>query len=349
MNEHPMERAVRLARGFSPHPNPRVGAVIVDASSQIVGEGAHERPGSAHAEVTALERAGTRAAGGTIYVTLEPCNHTGRTGPCTLAIINAGLRKVVVGALDPDKRVAGAGLSALEAVGIDVEIDGAAAGLNDLDPGYFHHRETGRPRFTLKSALTLDGQVAARDQTSKWITGEEARLDGHLLRAGSDAVVVGAGTVFADDPRLDVRLPGYDGPQPRPIVIAGSRPIPDDAAVIGRDALVVATGRIGQPGDVLIVGADADGRPDLAEVAAALGSAGFIDVLIEGGPTLAGAMWAAGLVDRGVWHLAATVAGGTGYNVFSREFKTLADARKVEFVDVRRVGPDLRVEFSMEG
>ncbi len=348
MNDQPMDRAIRLASQFRPHPNPRVGAVIVDPHGQLVGEGAHVRPGLPHAEVVAIEAAGERSVGSTMYVTLEPCNHMGKTGPCAAAIVSAGIVKVVVGVSDPDDRVAGAGVAALKAAGISVEFDASAPGLGDLDPGYFHHRRTGRPRFTLKAALTLDGQVAARDGSSQWITGEEARLDGHRLRAEADAVLVGAGTLLADDPRLDVRLPGYDGPQPRPMVIAGHRPLPETAQVFRRNPIVVSSGEIAQPGEELIVPPGQDGRPDLLMAAASLGRAGWVDVMVEGGPTLAGELLAAGLIDRGVWYMASKLAGGIGHTAFNREFRTLSDARRVEIVDVRKVGADLRVEFLME-
>ncbi len=344
----PMDRAVQLARAFRPHPNPRVGAVIVDDDGRILGEGAHERPGLAHAEPLAIASAGPSARGATMYVTLEPCHHRGRTGPCTAAIIDAGLRKVVVGASDPDPKVSGRGIEALRSAGIEVTIDPSARGLDDLDPGYFHHRRTGRPRFTLKSALTLDGQVAARDGSSKWITGEEARLDGHRLRADADAVLVGAGTVFADDPRLDVRVPGYEGQQPRPVVIAGARPLPPDAQVLGRGALVFDTGAGSQPGEVVSVPPGEGGGVDLAASARVMGDLGFVDVLIEGGPTLAGNMWAAGLVDRGVWYFGARLAGGVGRPALAGVFETLEQAASVRIVDVRSLGSDLRVEFVLE-
>lgn len=342
----PMDRAVQLAKAFQPHPNPRVGAVIVDDDGRILGEGAHERPGLPHAEPLAIAAAGTLARGATMYVTLEPCHHQGRTGPCTAAIIEAGLRKVVVGASDPDPVVSGRGLEALRSAGIEVTFE--APGLEDVDPGYFHHRRTGRPRFTLKSALTLDGQVAARDGSSRWITGEEARLDGHRLRADSDAVLVGAGTVFADDPRLDVRVPGYRGPQPRPVVIAGARPLPPDARVLRRGALIIDSGAGSQPGEVVSVPQGENGRVDLAASARVMGDLGLVDVLIEGGPTLAGNMWAAGLVDRGVWYFGARLAGGVGRPALAGVFETLEQAASVRIVDVRTVGSDLRVEFVME-
>ena len=349
MIEHPMERAIRLARAFHPHPNPRVGAVVVAPDGTIVGEGAHERQGLPHAEIVALDAAGQAARGSTVYVTLEPCNHTGHTGPCVRALINAGVARVVIGAQDPDRKVAGAGIAALIDAGLEVVVDGSSPGLGDIDPGYFHHRVTGRPRFTLKVAATLDGQVAAGDGTSKWITGEEARLDGHQLRAESDAVLVGAGTVFADDPQLDVRLPGFVGRQPRPVVVAGQRTLPPGARVIERDALVVATSPGTQPGEELIVESGADGRPNLLDMATSLGAIGLVDVMVEGGPRLAAALWQADLVDRGVWYMAAKVGGGLGRNAFDAEFRTLSTARPIEIVDIRKVGNDLRVEFVMEG
>jgi diaminohydroxyphosphoribosylaminopyrimidine deaminase/5-amino-6-(5-phosphoribosylamino)uracil reductase len=297
----------------------------------------------------ALDAAGQAGRGSTVFVTLEPCNHTGRTRPCVKALIDAGVVRVVIGERDPDQKVAGAGIAALIDAGLEVVVDGSAPGLPDLDPGYFHHRVTGRPRFTLKVAATLDGQVAADDGTSKWITGEEARIDGHRLRAESDAVLVGAGTIFADDPHLDVRLPGYAGRQPRPLVVAGQRMLPPGARVMKRDALVVATSPGTQPGDELIVDSGPDGRPDLRDMARSLGGIGLVDVMVEGGPRLAAGLWKADLVDRGVWYVGAKVAGGLGRNAFSAEFRTLSKARRVEIVDVRKVGNDLRVEFVMEG
>ena len=349
MSRSPMERAVLLAAAFRPHPNPRVGAVIIDTAGLLVGEGAHQHPGMAHAETAALASAGDKTPGCTMYVTLEPCNHTGRTGPCTAAIIDAGIGRVVVGAIDPDEKVSGAGIAALRKAGIEVMIDESTSSLATLDPGYFHHRRTGRPRFTLKSALTIDGQVAALDGSSQWITGEAARLDGHQLRGDSDGVLVGAGTVFDDDPRLDVRIPGYDGPQPRPIVLSGHREIPSTSRLLNRAALIVSDGAVEQPGEVLVVRSDQDGRLNLAGVATSLGELGFIDVLIEAGPTLAAAMWEAGLIDRGVWYMASKVAGGRGRNVFGGAFRTLSDAADIDIIDVRKVGTDLRIEFVMEG
>ena len=347
MREH-MERAVQIARASHPHPNPRVGAVVVDSSGRVVGEGFHQHVGGPHAEVMALDAVGELQPGCTMYVTLEPCNHQGQTGPCTVAISDAGISKVVIGALDPDMDVAGGGAQELRRRGIEVQMSDSFPGLADLDPGYFLHRRTGRPRFTLKSAVTLDGQVAAADGSSKWITGEAARLDGHRLRAEADAVLAGAGTVIADDPGLDVRLEGYGGRQPRPVIIAGRRRLPADAKLFARDPLVVTTSEVDQPGELIVVDGGEDGRPDPVATARALGGRGIVDVLIEGGPGIAAAWWKAGLIDRGVWYIGARLAGGVGHNAFSGTFQTLADARRIEILDISKLDDDLRVEFIME-
>jgi diaminohydroxyphosphoribosylaminopyrimidine deaminase / 5-amino-6-(5-phosphoribosylamino)uracil reductase len=341
-----MAEAVELAERHRPHPNPRVGAIVVDGSGRIVGRGAHERPGTPHAEALALAQAGPAAAGATMVVTLEPCNHHGRTPPCTDAIIAAGVARVWVGALDPDRRVSGSGVERLQAAGVVVGLIPDGSAIEALDPGYFHHRRTGRSRVIHKAALTLDGQIAAVDGTSQWITGPEARADAHLLRASVDAVMVGTGTVFADDPRLDVRLPGYDGPQPRPVVIAGSRPLPTRAAVYERDPLVIATVPIQVPGELVVV-AGRGGRVDLAAALVATAEAGLLDVLVEGGAGVSASLWEAGLVDAGVWYLAGKIAGGIGRGVFDRPFGSVDEARRIETSAVSPIGEDIRVEWRL--
>jgi diaminohydroxyphosphoribosylaminopyrimidine deaminase / 5-amino-6-(5-phosphoribosylamino)uracil reductase len=341
-----MAEAVELAERHRPHPNPRVGAIVVDHSGMIVGRGAHERPGTPHAEVHALAQSGPAAAGATMVVTLEPCNHHGRTPPCTEAIVEAGVQRVWVGALDPDPRVSGAGIERLRAAGVAVELVADGAAIESLDPGYFHHRRTGRSRVLHKAALTLDGQIAAVDGTSQWITGPDARADAHVLRASVDAVMVGTGTVYADDPRLDVRLPDYDGPQPRPVVIAGSRPLPTRAAIYDRDPLVIATAPIQVPGELVIV-AGQGGRVDLAAALVATAEAGLLDVLVEGGAGVSASLWEAGLVDAGVWYLAGKIAGGIGRGVFDRPFGSIDDARRIEMTAISPIGPDIRVEWRL--
>ncbi len=349
MYEELMRRALALAAAAPrPHPNPRVGAVVLDAAGDLVAESAHLGAGAVHAEADAVRQAGERARGGTVVVTLEPCDHHGRTPPCTEALIASGVRRVIVGASDPDERVRGRGLRRLRAAGIDVVTGVLAANAEALDPGYFHHRRTGRPRITLKLAATLDGQTAAADETSQWITSPEARIDGHRLRAAADAVVVGAGTVLADDPRLDVRLDGYDGAQPVPVVIAGTRPIPSDRRLFAGKAIVYGVEPQDLPAEVVVV-PPRPGGVDLAAVLADLGARGHLDVLVEGGGTLAGSLWSAGLVDHGVLYLGGRVAGGMGRPLFIGPFATLADARPVNVTGIAMAGPDVRIEFEPLG
>jgi diaminohydroxyphosphoribosylaminopyrimidine deaminase/5-amino-6-(5-phosphoribosylamino)uracil reductase len=321
---------------------------VLAATGEVVGEGAHVAAGLPHAEVVALRAAGGRAAGGTLVVTLEPCAHEGRTPPCTEAILAAGVARVVFGAEDPDDRVHGRGAARLRRAGVEVVGGVRAVEVEAADPGYFHHRRTGRPRVTLKAALTLDGQSAAADGTSRWITGEEARSDGHRLRAEADAVMVGAGTVLADDPLLDVRLPAYTGPQPRPVVVAGRRPLPPSARVLARGAVVLAA----EPLDLgphveIVVAPGAAGSVDLAAGLGRLGELGLVDVLVEGGARLAAGLWQEGLVDQGVFYLAGLVAGGAGIGAFRRVFATLGEARRVTVQAVHRIGPDLRIEWKV--
>ncbi len=341
-----MREAISLAAATRPHPNPRVGALVLDAEGRLVGRGAHTGPGSPHAEVLALEEAGDRAAGGTLVVSLEPCDHTGRTPPCTEAVLASGVARVLVGVEDPDPRVAGRGIARLRSAGMEVRTGIAAAEVEALDPGYFHHRRTGRPQVTLKMALTLDGWAAAADGTSQWITSEEARADGHRLRAATDAVMVGAGTVLADDPALTVRLPEYSGGQPRAVVVAGRRSLPPQARIWGRRPLVLVAGPAEYPGEVVVVPGP-DGV-DLAAGLAALGERGLLDVLVEGGPTLAGSLLKAGLVDRGVFYLGAQLGGGVGTPALRGGFATLADSRWVRIESMAPVGPDVRIEFTLE-
>ncbi|MDE0234628.1 MAG: bifunctional diaminohydroxyphosphoribosylaminopyrimidine deaminase/5-amino-6-(5-phosphoribosylamino)uracil reductase RibD [bacterium] len=341
-----LRRALRKAAGARPHPNPRVGALVMDSGGQLVGTGVHQGPGTPHAETLALDEAGPRALGGTLITTLEPCAHSGRTPPCVDRITNSGVVVVVVGADDPDRRVSGRGRAILEEVGMEVAGPLLTDEVEAADPAYFHHRRTGRPRFTLKAAATLDGWTAARDGTSQWISGPAARRDGHRLRASADAVMVGAGTLRADDPRLTVRLEGWGSPQPLAVVVAGRARLPPNRKVWDRSSLVVAP----QPTDVVppdlqVIAPGGEGLVDLVRAARALGEWGLLEVLVEGGPRLAGALWSAGLIDRGVFYMAARVAGGEGLPVMRGAFSTLLDSREVIIEDVQRVGEDLRVEW----
>jgi diaminohydroxyphosphoribosylaminopyrimidine deaminase/5-amino-6-(5-phosphoribosylamino)uracil reductase len=337
-----MREAIRLAAAEHPHPNPRVGALVLDTDGEVVGRGAHVAAGEDHAEVVALTEAGSRADGGTMVVTLEPCAHRGRTPPCTEAILAAGIARVVVGVGDPDQRVSGAGIAGLRAGGVEVITDAAPAEVHRLDPGYFHHRRTGRPLVTLKMASTLDGQSGAADGSSRWITGPAAREDVHRLRARSDAVMVGAGTVLADDPRLTARLEGYAGAQPRPVIVAGSGPLPRGAAVFAREPLIYAPAPVDLPGEVVVAAGEAG--VDLGAVIDDLGKREIVDLLCEGGPTLAASLLRAGLVDRLVWYVAGSLAMGTGRPALEGVFTSVGDVRRVDITSVTRLGPDLRVD-----
>ena len=279
-----------------------------------------------HAEVVALRAAGESARGATLYVTLEPCSHHGTTPPCADAVIEAGVARVVVALQDPDPKVAGAGLARLRDAGVQVEVGvGAVAAAEQLAP-YLHHRRTGRPWVVVKLAATVDGRTAAADGTSQWITGAEARLDAHRLRADSDAVLVGAGTVRADDPALTVRLPegerGPDDTEPLRVVLGSA---PQGAAV--------------QP--CLELGGELDAVLD------DLGARGVLQLMVEGGAGVAHGFHRAGLVDRYVVYLAPTLMGGDdGRAVFAGPgAATLADAWRGRIVSVRHLGDDLRLDL----
>ncbi len=342
-----LKRAFDLAHdSIRTHPNPRVGAVVVSADGEVVGEGWHEGPGTKHAEVMALANAGDAANGATVYVSLEPCNHHGRTKPCTDALIEAGVSRVVVGTEDPDSRVSGQGIEHLRQCGRGMEvevIDHPSA--RKVDPAYFHHRESGMPLVTVKWAMTLDGSVAAVDGTSQWITTDLARTQVHDLRSQVDAVVVGAGTLRADDPRLDVRTMGYRDTQPRPVVVAGTGRLPDTAQLWEREPIVVSATEMEVPAGELLVVGGSDGLPDPVNTCSSLADLGLLHLLLEGGPTLAGAWWRAGVVDNGIVHIGAKVGGGTGRSPMDGVFSTIADADDVEFDTVRNVSDDIVIAF----
>jgi len=344
-NSPHLERAYELARQHNPHPNPRVGAVVVGTDGTVLAEGSHLAPGEPHAEVIAMDQV-TDATGSTVYVSLEPCSHHGRTPPCTERLIYGGVGAVVVGALDPDPRVAGSGVEQLRGAGIDVTVlDDPQA--REIDPAYFYHRETGFPLVTAKYAMTLDGSVAAADGTSKWITRDEAREDAHILRSKHDAVVIGTGTLVADDPNLDVRLSDYDGPQPRPIIIAGRSPLPWDSRIWKRDPLVVSAIDVDLPGGELEI-VEGDDFPDPVSTCRALGTAGYLSLLVEGGPTLLGSWWSHGVISAGVVYVGSRVGGGPGMSPLAGVFESIGDATSVVITESRLVGGDVRIAFHRE-
>jgi len=301
-------------------PNPWVGAVVVPAGDGPVALGATEPPGGPHAEVVALELAGEDAKGATVYVTLEPCAHHGRTPPCTDALIAAGVGRVVVGTLDPDAKVAGRGVEALRAAGIEVEVGVLGDEVEACLEPYLVHRRTGRPYVVLKLAATLDGRIAAPDGTSRWITSAPARADVHRLRAESDAIVVGAGTVRADDPALTVR--DVEGESPRRVVLGSA---PAGAAV---HPALEHTG-------------------DLCPLLDRLGAEGVLQVLVEGGAQVAHRFHREGLVNRYVLYLAPALLGGDdGVPLFAGPgAPTMADAWRGRIVGVSRLGPDVRIDL----
>ncbi|MGH9099892.1 MAG: bifunctional diaminohydroxyphosphoribosylaminopyrimidine deaminase/5-amino-6-(5-phosphoribosylamino)uracil reductase RibD [Acidimicrobiales bacterium] len=335
-DEAHMARAIAAAQSARLHasPNPWVGAVLVTGDATY--QAATAPPGGPHAEVTALAlaaEAGDATAGSTLYTTLEPCAHFGRTPPCVDAILAAGIGRVVVGLVDPDPLVAGRGVDALRSHGIEVSVGVEAVAVERQLAPYLKHRRTGRPWVVLKLAATMDGRTAAPDGSSRWITGEAARRDVHELRAASDAVLVGAGTVRADDPELTVRLAGLGmcttaGGERQPLrVVLGHAP--EGAKV--RPALELS-------------GA-------LPDVLGELARRGVVQLLVEGGAKVAHDLHAAGLVDRYVLYLAPKLfGGGDGRPLFDGPGAgTIAEMWRGRIVSVEQLGEDLRVELTSAG
>ncbi|MET0423474.1 MAG: bifunctional diaminohydroxyphosphoribosylaminopyrimidine deaminase/5-amino-6-(5-phosphoribosylamino)uracil reductase RibD [Actinoplanes sp.] len=339
-----MRRAIALAaRGLgTTSPNPVVGCLLLDIDGEVVGEGFHAYAGGPHAEIVALAQAGERARGGTAVVTLEPCNHTGRTGPCSQALIRAGVRRVVIAVDDPTPIAAG-GAVTLRAAGVQVETGVRRPDASLGNVAWLTAVRRGRPYVIWKFAATLDGRSAATDGTSQWITSAPARADVHVLRSTVDAIVAGVGTVLADDPQLTVR-DLKDGSlaikQPLRVVVDSSGRTPEKARV--RD---VAAPTWIVTGDE--VGAGADGRVDLPALMAALFGRGIRSVLLEGGPTLAGAFLAAGLVDQVIGYVAPKLLGAGTSALVDAGVGTIADALELDLTDLTQIGPDLRFTASL--
>lgn len=351
-----MRRALALAERGRGHtsPNPPVGAVVA-RGSVIVGEGWHRLAGAPHAEIEAITAAGDQARGATLYVTLEPCCTQGRTPPCTDALIEAGIARVVVGTTDPNPSVNGAGLARLAQEGIEVVPGVAELDARRMIEAFSTHVTTGRAFLTVKSAITLDGRAAAADGSSRWITGPTARRDAHRLRGSVDAVMCGVGTVVADDPLLTVRLRGHKHPQPLRVVLDPSARIPLAAKVLNADAptLIVVTDKAPDDAvDALVqLGADVwrsptrDGRVDLGAVLKELGRRGMMEVLLEGGPSVIGDAVEQGLVERYVIYLAPKLLGSSGLPVISGfVIPTIAQARELVIHSVRHAGADLCIQ-----
>lgn len=319
-----MDRALRLALRGPRGANPQVGAVILSPDGDILAEGWHHGAGTPHAEVDALSKLAPGAArGATAVVTLEPCNHTGRTGPCAVALIEAGIARVVY-ALDDPGVVSGGGAERLRTAGVDVEAGEQADAAHALIDGWLTAQRLGRPHITVKWAQSLDGRAAANDGSSQWITGPAARADVHRRRAEADAIVVGTGTVLADDPALTAR----DGDallphQPIPVVI-GSRPTPDDAAVHRH------------PHDPLFFRTH-----DLHAITADLHARGIQSLFVEGGPTLASAFVAAGLADRVLAYIAPVLLGGDRLALTDIGVASIDQAHRLVVDEWVPLGPDL--------
>lgn len=355
-----MERALELASTTegSVSPRPPVGSVIVSGNGEIVGEGWDTPSPGPHAEVMALQAAGHRARRATVYCTLEPCSHTGATGPCADALIEAGVARVVVGARDPNPEVNGRGIRRLRDAGIEVRTDVLRARARFLIEPFARWIRTGSPLVTLKLAATLDGKIAAPDGTSRWITGPQARAEVHELRRRADAVLVGSMTVVRDDPLLTFRKEGLVGSQPLRVVVDGSGRSPTTARVFNADArtLVVTNEDLDDAflaawrsagAEVERVAAGENGV-DIGAMLELLGRRGICHVLVEGGPTIASSFVERALVDRFVLYLAPRLIGGDAPGLLNTGAKTLAEAWNLRIVAIDRLGDDIRIDARPE-
>ena len=363
-DRHAMSAALRQAekgRGRTA-PNPAVGCVILGADGAMVAEGYHERVGEPHAEAIALMSAGAAAIGSTVYVTLEPCSHWGRTPPCADALVRAGVRRVVAAIADPDPRVSGAGFRRLRDARIEVVVGIGAAAARRMNEGYLKVKRTGLPFVVLKMAMTLDGKIATQTGDSRWVTSLESRAYVHRLRDASDAVMVGIGTVLADNPALTVRLdtdqqvPGRTPRNPLRIILDSRARLRLDARVLtepghcilitseaaDRDALA---GLVSAGAEPIIVSAQ-DGKPDLAHALRCLADRGIHSILCEGGAEVAASLLTCGLVDRLLVFIAPKVIGGRSAPgpVGGEGLARMQDALQCHRLKVHRFGTDLALE-----
>ncbi len=339
-------------------PNPMVGAVVVQ-NGNVVGTGYHAAAGQPHAESIALGQAGDAARGATLYVTLEPCDHHGQTPPCTEAVLQSGISRVVVAMQDPDPRVRGQGIQRLRERGLSVEVGHLEKEARQLNAAYVKHRQTGLPLVTLKWAMSLDGRTATRNGSSRWITSEAARHEAHRLRDASDAVVVGIGTALRDDPELTCRLP--EGRDPIRVVLDSSLRLPSSAQMLraGRSPVIVASIASADPvrkaslieaGAELLLCEPAEGRVSLRDLLGHLGRRGILSVLVEGGATVHAGFLEAGLADRVSAFVAPILIGGAGpLGIVGGEgVKEMTQALRLREVRTRTVGPDIWIEGEIE-
>lgn len=357
-----MKEALSLAakgRGMT-HPNPMVGCVVV-SGGEVVGRGYHRGPFTPHAEVEALRAAGDRARGAALYATLEPCDHHGRTPPCTEAILAAGVKRVAIAVADPNPGVKGGGARKLRRAGLMVEMGLMEEEARELNAAYFKYVRTGTPLVTLKAAVTADGKVAARGGASRWITGEKARRMAHRMRRESDAVMVGRGTVEADDPELTVRMVPLGGASPPLRVVVDSRLSLDLGCRLaqgGDPRVVIATTRrhdekkaaaLRERGVEVLVMREAEGRVDLPELLAFLGKLEVAQLLVEGGPTLSSSFLDAGLADRLALFVAPKVFGDGEAPAWAggRVVTDPSQALQLRWKRARRLGEDILVEAAV--
>ena len=354
-----MRSALELAAGGTGwvSPNPLVGCVIVD-NGEVVGRGYHQRFGGPHAEIHALHEAGNRAKGAVLYVTLEPCCHTGKTPPCVDAILQARLGRVVAAMRDPNPRVDGGGVSRLHRAGVEVTVGVCEAEARRLNEAFVKHITTRRPFVTSKSAITLDGKIATRSGASRWITGEAARAAGHQLRHANDAIRVGIGTVVQDDPQLTTRLPGGRGANPLRIVVDSTLRLSPGAQVADmaaeRRTLIVTTEQAeaakvkalqARGVEVIRLPACGAGRVNLDALCAVLGERGIASVLVEGGAVLTAALLRQRLIDKMVFFVAPKIIGGDGVSAFGPcGIDTMEQALSLRDLTSRQVGDDFMLE-----
>jgi len=348
-----MSRALQLAKKgiYSTAPNPNVGCVLVK-DNEIVGEGWHEKAGEAHAEINALKQAGKNAEGATVYVTLEPCCHHGKTPPCSEALIQAKVKRVVAAMIDPHAKVAGKGLKQLEAAGICVEQGLLEEQAKELNLGFIKRMQKRLPYVRCKLAMSLDGRTAMASGESKWITSAAAREDVQRLRAKSSAILTGVGTVLADDPSMTVRLEGVDT-QPLRVVVDTNLSMPSDAKMLneaGQTVLMTCSADEGVTQVLKEAGADIHMMPycntsvDLASVLQKLSDMGINDVLLETGATLSGAMLQAGLIDEIIIYMAPVLMGNDARGLFALPgLEAMQDKIELVITDQRLVGQDIRI------
>ena len=361
VDQQMMARAVQLARKgwYSTMPNPRVGCVIT-REGKVVGEGYHRKAGEPHAEINALSAAGEKARGATAYVTLEPCNHTGRTGPCSLALINAGVARVVYGMQDPNPLVAGGGLQRLIEAGVVVEGPLMEEEAEALNPGFIRRMSGGLPWVRGKVAVSVDGRTAMASGESQWITGPQARSDVQKLRAQSCAIVTGIGSILSDDSSLTVRETELGLPssllatekQPLRVILDSNQRLPHSAKVLqcaANSLLVSATSHkredLESSGVEMISLPDEKGQIDLSRLLTALAERQCNEVLVEAGATLMGSFLSAGLIDELIIYMAPTLLGSEARPLAALPLQKMAEQRRMTLKDIRQVGDDIRLTY----